>query len=137
VTMNEGWYNGDYLIVFDQNESTQLTAAYGLPEGLPGYKLLALRSWDDLVVLSPLGVASTCPSVPAVDKYLKPFDMSALSAELKPDERYAGRVKWHITPLVFGGDPQLDDNTIWVPVEKHAELVTWWNQMYRESSPPE
>jgi hypothetical protein len=135
--MKEGWHNDEYFIIFDRDESTQLTTAYGLPAFLPGYKLLALRSWDDLVILSPSDEVFTCPSVHAVNKYFEPFDMPVLPTELKADKRYAGRVKWYITPIVFGGDPQLVANTIWVSIEKHAELVKWWNEMYRETAKPE
>ena len=42
----------------------------------------------------------------------------------------SGRIKWYVKPLVFGGDPELGDNVIWVTQEDHVSLVRWWNRLY-------
>ena len=43
-----------------------------------------------------------------------------------------GKIKWYVTPIVFGGNPALKDNIIWVTLAEHTELVQWWNRKYRE-----
>jgi hypothetical protein len=50
---------------------------------------------------------------------------------LERDDRFAGKIKWYVTPLVFGGDPKIGDNLVWVSHEEHAQLVRWWNEQYR------
>jgi hypothetical protein len=130
--MNEGWYNGEYFILFDREESSCRTEAYGLPISLPGYRVLGLRSWDDFILLSASEDAVICPTVPVDSRYFEPIDLSKLPTELTLDSRFAGKVKWYVTPIVFGGDPQLGENVVWVTVKEHAELVRWWNEKYRE-----
>jgi hypothetical protein len=41
-------------------------------------------------------------------------------------------VKWYTKPVVFGGDPLDQENTIWVTLEEHVQLVKWWNDRYQE-----
>lgn len=53
-------------------------------------------------------------------------------SELEPDSRLAGKIKWYIKPLIFGGDPESEDNLTWLPHDQHIDLVTWWNAKYRE-----
>ena len=49
---------------------------------------------------------------------------------LTPDPRFAGRIKWYVQPVAFGGDPTHEANILWVGHEQHGELVRWWNDLY-------
>ncbi|WP_240351975.1 hypothetical protein [Pseudomonas simiae] len=130
--MNEGWQNGDYFIVFTEDESLAAMKAYRFDHHLPGYTLLGLRGWDDFIVINSSGVMFTIPTLPLDASYAAPF---ALPQEifLEPDERFAGRIKWYTKPLVFGGDAADKTNFAWITHEQHVELVTWWNEQYRST----
>lgn len=132
--MTEGWSGQDYLIWFEQRAAA-LHDAYGLARRLPGYRLLGLRSWDDFIVADPQGRQFTVPTVPAVQAYLATYAPLSAREPLRPDPIVAGRVKWYVTPLVFGGDPRAGDNVIWVSLEQHTQLVQFWNRKYDEVRP--
>lgn len=55
-----------------------------------------------------------------------------LRSDLLPDRELTGKVKWYVSPLCFGGSPTDESNIIWVDLEKHCELVRWWNAKYEE-----
>jgi hypothetical protein len=129
--MVEGWYNEDYIILFDQAEVAGLTRSYGLPEFLPSCRVLGIQSWDDFIVADADDVTFTVPTIPLVAKYLKPYSLPKPLA-LQHAERLPGKIKWYIKPLAFGDDPQLGDNITWVSVSEHAKLVKWWNDRYRQ-----
>jgi len=54
------------------------------------------------------------------------------SKRREPDDRYAGRIKWYIQPIVFGGNPASEENVAWIDIKKHQEFVIWWNEEYRQ-----
>lgn len=128
--MREGWSGDDYIILFDERAPT-LQAAYGITSRLPGYRLLGLRGWDEFIVEDSRGARFIAPTVPLLLANLSPFEIND-QPELETDERVRGRIKWYITPLVFGGEPNLGDNVTWVTVDQHTQLVAWWNEKYRE-----
>jgi hypothetical protein len=41
------------------------------------------------------------------------------------------KIKWYVKPVVFGGDPQLGTNVVWVSRDEHVKLVKYWNGLYR------
>jgi len=129
--MIEGWHGDNYLVLF-QDEAHSLEKAYGIGELLPGYELLGLKGWDDFIVRNAEGEMFTVPTVPTDAARLEPFSLTNGASNLIADPRFAGRVKWYVQPIVFGGDPKLGPNVTWVPIQKHAELVQWWNKKYRE-----
>ena len=47
--MVEGWRGDEYFVLFEA-QGLSLQGAYGLTEGLRGYRLLGLRGWDDFIV---------------------------------------------------------------------------------------
>lgn len=128
----EGWQADSYLIIFSKSEMQSLTEAYGINLLIPGYSLVGLDSWDDFIVKNSNGDMFTIPTVPAIPKYLKPFHLKLEQIKLTPDERLVGKIKWYVKPVVFGGDPQIGDNVMWISIEKHTEVVKWWNQKYKE-----
>ena len=133
--MHEGWFGNDYFILFSEDEASSASERYGVGQALPGFTIAGLRSWDDFIVRDRDGGTYTVPTVPLVHEYLERLDVPP-AASLEPDERFAGKVKWYVTPLVFGGDPEGAGNLTWVTHDTHHELVAWWNAMYREVRPP-
>lgn len=65
-----------------------------------------------------------------------PFQVPPATVNLERDDRLAGKIKWYIKPVIFGGDPQIGDNLMWVSHEEHAQLVRWWNKYYRDLKGP-
>lgn len=100
--MREGWFEGAYIILFGER-APALQTAYGITSALPGYQLLGLRSWDDFIVEDPSGARFIVPTVPLLLTNLSPFEISDQPA-LESNERLRGRIKWYVTPRVFGGD---------------------------------
>ena len=43
--MIEGWYGGEYLILFDQAEAASASDRYAVSQLLPGYKVIGLRRY--------------------------------------------------------------------------------------------
>lgn len=127
--MNEGWLKQEYLILFTASEIESITLHYGLPKFLPGYKVVGLRGWDDLIVRDSVGQTYTVPCVPLDTKYLAPYNIPA--GDLTPEELLSGKIKWYVQPIAFGGDPELESNLIWVTHEQHGQLVIWWNTRYQ------
>jgi hypothetical protein len=127
--MIEGWAHDRHFILFTEEESIAATARYGLRDSLPDYVIAGLLGWDDFIVRSLAGQLFTVPTMPAIAKYLEPFQ-GELPDELEQDDR-ATTVKWYVKPIVFGGDPEPGENMIWISHEQHAELVRWWNEQYR------
>ena len=128
--MTEGWCGDDYLILFE-DESRHFEQAYGLAESLPGFRLVGLRGWDDFLLEDPGGGYLTVPTVPVLERLLKRFSMPVHPAELVPDARFAGRIKWYTKPIAFGGDPNPGENLTWVGLRDHTQLVRWWNAQYQ------
>jgi len=81
---------------------------------------------------SPDGQTWRVPTVPLVREYMTPMHGSVGPTELEPDDRFIGRIKWYITPIVFGGDPVSSDNIMWVDIATHQKLVWFWNRKYQE-----
>ncbi len=131
--MTEGWHGDDYLLLFESHEIDSVTAAYGLPRFMPGYRVLGLKSWDDFILSDQAGATFTLPTVPMVAKYLAPWTFRR-PANLQPDAKFQGKIKWYIKPLAFGGSPELGDNMTWLTPDVHQKSVAWFNQMYRDLS---
>ena len=65
-----------------------------------------------------------------------PFQMPPSKINLERDDRFEGKIKWYVKPVIFDGDPNIGDNLIWVGHEEHAKLVRWWNKFYRDVKGP-
>ena len=128
--MTEGWNGNDYLISFAESERPDAESRYAFSALLPGYGLVGLRGWDGFIVRDGSGNMYCVPSVPLDPQYLTPYDLD-LEWSLSPDPRIAGKVKWYVKPIVFGGDPSEEPNLAWVNHEQHGQLVRWWNDRYR------
>lgn len=128
--MNEGWQNDTYFVILTQDESSAAMTAYRFDQFLPGYTLVGLKDWDDFIVINQAGVMLTLPTVPLDASYAAPFALPR-QISLEPDSRLIGKIKWYLTPLVFGGDPRDKANLTWITHEQHAELVAWWNEQHK------
>ncbi len=129
--MREGWVEDHYLVLFDADELDPVVDSYTFASLLPGYRLLGFRSWDDFIVDDGTGNLFTLPTIPVDAKYLAPFQLPGADQTWTADERFTGKIKWYVKPLVFGGDPSSPENQTWVTHEQHSQLVRYWNEMYR------
>ena len=131
--MKEGWSDDKYLIVFSEGEARSATDRYAVNTYLPGFTVVGLCGWDDLLVRDASARLFSVPAVPCITKYLATFPEALLSSPLQEDQRFAEKIKWYVKPLAFGGDSEVADNMIWVSHEQHAALVRWWNDLYRSA----
>jgi hypothetical protein len=129
--MTEGWCGDDYLISFSEVEVASASERYSIMRFIPGYQVIGLRGWDDFIVRDSAGLVYTVPSVPLDSGFLSPYVLPKEESSLVPDERFLGKIKWYVKPIVFGGEPSSEENVIWVNHEQHAQAVTWWNGLYR------
>jgi hypothetical protein len=129
--MTEGWYGDDHLILFDEAEVASASDRYAISEFLPGYRVIGLRGWDDFILQDATGRTYSVPTVPAIAEYLSPYTLPQAGSTLAPDDRFEGKIKWYTTPIVFGGDPSLEKNVIWVSHDEHVQAVRFWNNIYR------
>jgi hypothetical protein len=127
--MTEGWYLGDYLILFSADEQAQATEKYRLGKYLPGHSAVGLKGWDDFIVQEEKGGLLCLPTVPLDRSHAEPYSLHDVPA-LESDARFEGKIKWYIKPLVFGGSSEDDGNIAWVTHEQHRQLVIWWNECY-------
>ena len=129
--MIEGWYGSDHLILFNEAEIASAADRYALSQFLPGYKVMGLRGWDDFILQDSSGATYCAPTVPAVAEHLSAYALPSTPGMLRQDDRFQGKIKWYVKPIVFGGDPQSEANVIWVNHDQHAQLVKYWNDLYR------
>jgi hypothetical protein len=133
--MIEGWHQNDYLILSENpDEAQRLTEEYGVGHFLPGYTVVGLCGWDDFIVSGANSQLFTVPTVPIKTESLKPFEFNADVSALRPDDRVAGKIKWYIQPIVFGGDPNDGKNLTWISMSEHFKAVSYWNRLYRDLS---
>ncbi len=130
--MREGWHNDDYLILFDEAEFAGASDRYHISEVLPGYRIVGLRGWEDFIVQDRAGQTYSVPVVAPDLRCLATFVPPNDRTLLKADDRFTGKIKWYVKPVVFGGSPDLGENLTWVSHEQHAQLVRWWNAKYRQ-----
>ena len=133
--MQEGWRGDDHLLLFDEVEIDAAGERYAVTALLPGYRVLGLMGWDDFIVQDASGRTYTIPTVPLDTQYLSPFNIPPKEMLVR-DERFEGKIKWYIKPIVFGGDPLSEENLTWVSHSDHAELVRWWNNVYHSIKKP-
>ena len=129
--MIEGWSDDRYMILFDEQESVAASGRYRIDDAIPGLTIVGLLGWDDFIVRNEGGKTFTVPTIPINKAELQPFAIPE-DPSLTSDPAVRRKIKWYITPIVFGGDPGAGDNLTWVSHEQHCELVLWWNNKYRE-----
>jgi hypothetical protein len=130
--MREGWYEDYYLVLFDESEIAPASDRYEIRQLLADYEVIGLHGWDDFIVRDASGQTYSVPTVPLTTRDVEPFNVPKHGATLKADPRFKGKIKWYVQPLAFAGNPQADENIIWVDHAKHSELVRFWNEQYRQ-----
>ena len=128
--MRQGWYGDDYLILFNDSEASSVSDSYGISQVLPGFKVIGLRGWDDFILQDSKGATYSVPTVPAIPTHLSAYALPPAGSTLAPDDRFQNKIKWYVKTVVFGGDPQLGANVVWVSHDEHAQLVKYWNGQY-------
>lgn len=109
--MIEGWHGSDHLILFDEAEIAAASDRYAVSQFLPGYEVIGLRWWDDFI-LQDFGGATFCaPTIPAVADHVSAYALPSKGTTLKLDDRFQGKIKWYVKPIVFGGDPQSQEKS--------------------------
>jgi hypothetical protein len=131
--MREGWSGPNYLMLFDRTEIASATARYGIMRQLPGFVVIGLYAWHDLLLEDKAHQVFTVPTVPLSLALVQPL-AHAEFGNLESDASLHGKIKWYITPLAFGGSPLSESNITWITLEDHARLVQWWNDKYAEST---
>ncbi len=133
--MTEGWHNDHYLILLEETESKEWESTYDLEGRLPGYRLIGLFDWDDFIVIdSSNGSTYRVPTVPMIEERKEKWSGLSGIQSLQADERFTGKIKWYIKPLIFGGSPNDEENLSWVSHDDHSKLVKYWNDQYTELS---
>ena len=130
--MVEGWLKDNYFILFDTLERSAASSRYAIEQWLPGYQVVGLRGWDDLLVQDAAGHVFFVPCVPLEAEHLSPFTAPLQSDALSNDARFTGKIKWYVQPLALGGSPTDAANISWVSHEQHGQLVAWWNERYSQ-----
>ena len=130
--MIQGWHDEDYLNLFDPTESQQMKRLYALDSSFGDFQIVGLIGWDDFILCDGHGNLFRVPTVPAVVEDMKLLGFEIDPSKVVPDARFTDRVKWYVQPVVFGGDPEQEDNMTWITLDQHAELVRWWNAKYIE-----
>ena len=130
----EGWLSKNYYILFSQTEKDLYWDKHNLKQYLPNYDVFGLFNWDYFMINQSNKLYAIIPTVPLLDKYITKFIYKNRSMLLTQDPTIKGKVKWYKNPLVFGGNPNDKENTVMVKIEKHAELVEYWNRKYVENA---
>lgn len=131
--MVEGWHGENYLVLFDEDEISDLSKRYELGIYLPGHEVVGLQGWDDFILRNSLGVLFTVPTVPLSAQYLAPIAQKLDAITPQPDPRFTGKIKWYVKPIVFG-DPVSPSNIAWLTLPQHVDAVKWFNNLYRTMS---
>ena len=131
--MKDGWCDSEYFVLAESHdEALRMSSAYGISDALPGYYFVGLRGWDDFIVCSTEGSYFLVPAVPLRIDQLQPYNFPSEKLRLVADPKITGRVKWYVTPLVFGGDPNPGPNMVWISFADHQEAVRHWNRLYND-----
>jgi len=102
--MKEGWYNDDYLILFEGSEAEDKERDYEIDRLLPGHRLLGMVGWDYFLVMNRENQrVFRVPTIPLILKEKEEWPHKVDLAALKPDERFQGKVKWYLKPC-WGGN---------------------------------
>ncbi len=126
----EGWHGDDYLVLFNEAETSALSARYEVGRYLPEHVITGLRGWDYFIVRGADGRCATVPTVPITAEHLAPLEFAVDAERIVSDERFRGKMKWYTKPIAFGGNPADNGNIEWVSLEQHISLVKWWNDRY-------
>jgi len=130
--MNEGWCGDDYFVLFSEDEVESASSRYNIGAAIPGHQIVALVGWDDFILRNESGSTFRVPTAPLSSTLATPYIIPAFREPLLEDSRFTGKVKWYVQPIAFDGNPTEPTNTIWITHGEHAQLVNWWNRLWRD-----
>jgi hypothetical protein len=130
--MVQGWNNSNYLfLVENKDESFEFTIKYKFNEFLPEFQFVGILNWDEFLVADSNSKHYVIPTIPLDVKYLTPIPDFDQEFNLIPDQKLFNLIRWHVMPVVFGGDPTSEENIKWIDLDQHVDVVIWWNEQYR------
>jgi hypothetical protein len=71
--VEEGWFGDDYLILFAGSELRAACKRYAISDWLPGYEVVGLKGWDDLIVRDAGFRTYSIPAVPLDLRFWSPL----------------------------------------------------------------
>lgn len=150
IQPGEGFIGHRYLRLFALEQLPWVNTAYEVRTYLPGFFLFGSDGCGEAYLFGPASPARSVVTVPFIpldleyqseswpsfDHFLvalaeAPPDCDSSTYPDTPDPKALGLEVHQVHPIVFGGHPTDPANTVLVPVEKHVELVSFWNRTYQ------
>jgi len=128
--MKHFWVDDIHYNLFEEEEHL-LISKYKIDLYISGYKLIGLIGWDEFLLEKDKKYFKV-PTVPIDINNLEEISDICKLNELTNKESIYDKIKWYTKPIVFGGNPKDEKNIIWVDIEQHIKLVTFWNNKYSE-----
>jgi hypothetical protein len=150
VQPGEGFVGYEYLRLFGIEQLPWINAAYQVAKYLPGYYLFGSNGCGEAYLFAPANGPQQVIKMPFI-----PFDLEYLSESWPdfdhfllalvsapcehdgspypdvPNPDSVGQEVHEIHPIVLGGSPSDSANQALVPVQKHVELVSFWNEAFQ------
>ena len=127
--MNHFWINKEHYNILSTEESARYEVV--LKKYINKFRVIGIVGWDNFI-LSDGSNHFSIPTVPVDQKYLKELEYPDLKPMTKSEQSEHSKIKWYLTPLIFGGSPDSESNIAWVTIDEHIKLITFWNQKYFE-----
>jgi hypothetical protein len=146
----EGFIGHEYLRLFAIDQLPWVNDAYAIGTYLPGYYLFGSNGCGEAylfgpstpherpvirIAFVPLDMEYASKSWPSFGHFLfalvnapPEFEDSAFPDTPNPDA--VGMEVHEVHPIGLGGDPTDQKNKVLVPVQKHVELVSFWNKTF-------
>jgi len=150
VQPGEGFIGYEYLRLYGMDQLPWINSAYQVAKYLPGYYAFGSNGCGEAYLFAPPSGARPVvriPFIPLDVEYLSEswpdfdhFLFALVSAPRKyddssypdvPNPEAVGQEVHEIHPIVLGGNPTEPANQVIVPVEKHVELVIFWNETFQ------
>lgn len=129
----QGWLGDRHYLLFNEPSRVEITKGYNLAVLLPGFTAIGIADFEDLLVLDHQGQAWATPLIPIDPKGLSQVSPPELH-QLEPDICEPDLLRFRVHPLRFGGDPTDASNLQLISLEKHFELVSFWNVKYQSEA---
>lgn len=140
----EGFLGQQYVRLYRPQELRALNDAYEISSRRPGLIMVASDGYGEgFGFLHRNPAVLKFPLIPLpiegeiIDLAAATFEAfvhlhSETSATMRPNPSCVGMEMHLKQPLCFGGDWRSSENQVLVPPLKHAELVCYWNTLYRK-----
>lgn len=140
----EGFLGQQYFRIYRPQELRALNDAYEIGARRPGLVMVASDGYGEgfgflhrnpevlKFPLIPLPIEGENTDVIATSFEVFVRLHAATPATMKPNPSCVGMEVHLKQPLCFGGDWRSSENQVLVPPLQHAELVSYWNTLYRK-----